>query len=353
MNTTSGPASEEPTPRGTPFEELKAASARWLSQFNSAFALMSVIPLLIAFYLITARLFSLSILEGLNGVYFLIAIVVALLGLLAGRRVIKRIIERLLNVNRRLERFQAMQSEFVSDVAHEFRTPLGIMKGAVDNLMDGLYGDLSPEQKGAVAIIDRDTARLNRIVRDLLDMGQIEVGRLRLVEGELVLQEVLREVTQSCRELSKGRSLDLKLDVPETPIRVRGDRDRVTQAFLNLITNAIKFTEQGRVHVRLTHNGDASQVEVADTGQGIAAEDLDRIFNKFERAGDGKQEGSGLGLPIAKAIVELHRGRIWVESEVGQGTRFFVRLPVPPPKSSVEGPAARQARTGPEPRRSS
>ena len=142
-----------------------------------------------------------------------------------------------------------------------------------------------------------------------------------------MLQDLLRDVTQSCRELSKVRGLRIDLDVPEAPVRICGDRDRLSQVFLNLISNAIKFTQQGGVSVHLTQDNGASQVAVADTGRGISAEDLERIFHKFERVGDTKPEGSGLGLPIAKAIIELHHGRIWVESQVGRGSRFMVRLP--------------------------
>ena len=213
MDAQPSPSSEPQVKGATPLEQLHAARRRWLAQFNTAFALMSVLPLLIAFYLITARLLSLSVLEGLNGVYFLLAIVVALLGLLAGRRVIKRILRRLVEANERLERFQNMQSEFVSHVAHEFRSPLGIMKGALDNLRDGIYGKLNSEQLDAVEMNDRELMRLKRVVGDLLDIGQIEAGRLRLVQGEVVLQDLLRDVTRSCTELSKARGLRLDLDV--------------------------------------------------------------------------------------------------------------------------------------------
>ncbi len=310
-----------------PLEELRASTEAWLSQFNIAFALMSIIPLLICCYLITVKFFSLSILAGINGMYFLFAVILALLGLLAGRQVIRTVIRRLLDANERMDRFQTMQSEFVHHVAHEFRSPLAIIKGALDNLRDGLYGTLTSEQVEPLTMSNREVARLRRVVGDLLDIGQIESGKLALHRELLVLQEVLRDVTQACQALSTERGLALELQAPEQPIRVHADRDRLSQVFLNLVTNAIKFTPRGGVQVRLTRNGAATQVEVADSGRGIAREDLGRLFVKFERVGAGDQEGSGLGLAIAKAIVELHDGRIWVESESNRGSHFFVRLP--------------------------
>ena len=320
-----------PPPTRAPFADLRIRSEGWLSEFNIAFALMSIIPLLICCYLITVKFFSLSILAGLNGIYFLLAVLLALLGLLAGRQVIRSIIQQLVEANGRLERFQTMQSEFVSHVAHELRSPLAIVKGALDNLKDGLHGDLTPDQLEPVTMSHREMNRLRRVVGDLLDIGQIESGRLHLKREALILQDVLRDVTRSCRELSQERGLSLQVELPEAPVTIVGDRDRLSQVFLNLLTNSIKFTERGGVQVRLSHEGEGSRVEVADTGRGIAPEDLERIFKRFERVGVEDQVGSGLGLAIAKAIVELHGGRLWVESQLGRGSQFFVQLPTKPP----------------------
>lgn len=309
-------------------EEFRVSKRRWMSEFHVAFALMSVIPLLICLYLLTVKFFSLAILEGLNGVYLLLAVILALLGLLVGREVIRNVIHKLVETNERTERFQATQTEFVSHVAHEFRSPLAIVKGALENLRDGLHGSLSQDQGEPIAMSIREVSRLTRVVGDLLDIGQIESGGLCLQQETLVLQDLLRDIARSCLELSKEQGLTLAVDLPEAPVKILGDRDRLGQVFLNLLTNAIKFTEQGEVSMRLSQNGDTSDVVVADTGRGIAVEDFQRIFTKFERAGERDQKGSGLGLSITKAIVELHKGRIWVESQLGQGSRFVVRLPI-------------------------
>ena len=316
-----------PRTRGSQRKHVDATRRSWMSQFDLAFALMSVIPLLISCYLITVRLFSIEILAGYNGVFFFLAVVMALIGLLAGRQSLERIISQLIEANEKLARFNTMQGEFVSHVAHELRSPLAIMKGALDNLRDGLYGSLTAEQAEPITISQNEVTRLKRIVGDLLDIGHIEVGKLSLSASQLNLQDVLRSVAQSCGGLMKARCLQLDMDVPAAPVTVWADRDRLVQVFMNVLSNAIKFTARGGVRVHLTQDDREARVEVADTGRGIASEDVKRLFVKFERVGANDQEGSGLGLAIAKAIVELHGGRIWVESELGRGSRFFIHLP--------------------------
>ena len=301
-----------------------------MARFNLAFGLMSVIPLLTCTYLITVRLFSLAAFEGMNGVFFLMALVIALLGLWAGHEVIRDIIRRLVDTNAKLRRLSEQQASFVSNVAHEFRSPLAVFKGAMDNLADGLHGTLTTDQMEPVGMCQREINRLTRLVRDLLDITRMEVGRLPLLKDDIDLSLLLTTVAETAGALAKERGLSLLLDLPPAALHVTGDRDRLHQVFFNLLTNAIKYTDAGRITVGLRRADDAVQVEVTDTGRGISPEDLPRIFDKFERVGVQSEEGSGLGLPIAKDIVELHQGRMWAESEPGKGSRFIVRLPSRP-----------------------
>ena len=289
---------------------------------------MSVIPLLTCLYLISVRFFPTATLRGLNGVYFVLAVVIALLGMAAGHQLIQDIIRRLIEANTKLARLNAQQAAFVSNVAHEFRSPLAVFKGALDNLADNLYGPLIAEQVQPVAMCQKEVNRLKRLVDDLLDVARIEAGRLPMTREPVVLHDVLRAVEQFFSGLVKERGLTFSLELPSTPMTLIGDRDRLEQVFINLVANAVKFTEHGGIRVRLTQDGGAVQVEVIDTGPGIAAEDRERIFDKFERVGSQAEEGAGLGLPIARDIVELHHGHIWVESERGRGSRFIVRLPL-------------------------
>ena len=310
-------------------EEAAKKAQHILSEFNMAFSLMSVIPLLICTYLITVKFFTISILEGLNGVYFLVAVLVALLGLLAGRIALRQIIDRLVKDNTKLEALNDQQAAFVSNVAHEFRAPLTVIKTAMDNLADGLHGSLTTDQIEPVLMCQRESNRLKRMVGDLLDIARLEAGKLRLLQEELVLQDLLSSTAELFQELCKKRGLQFTLHVPEAPAKVIGDRDRLQQVFINLLANAVKFTEKGGVEVRLTRNAETCCVEIIDTGPGIAGADLERIFDKFERVGATQgEEGSGLGLPIARDLISLHHGRLWVESQLGQGSRFIVTLPV-------------------------
>ena len=304
-----------------------------LSRFNVAFSLMSIIPLLTCMYVVTVRFFSITILEGLNGVYFLLALVIALLGLLAGHQLIRDIIRRLVEANTKLAQLNNQQAAFVSNVAHEFRSPLTVFKGALDNLADGLHGPLTEDQGQPVRMCRKEVNRLTRLVTDLLDLSRIEAGKLPMARQEVVLQEILHAVAQFYGGLLKQRGLSLTLELPEAPVWLIGDHDRLEQVFINLLSNAIKFTERGGVTVRLTQEDGTFRVEVVDTGPGIAEADLRRVFDKFERVGTQAEEGSGLGLPIARDIVELHHGHVWVESRVGQGSRFIVTLPARPSAS--------------------
>ena len=298
------------------------------SRFNLAFGLMSVIPLLTCLYVVTVRLFSISILEGLNGVYFLLALAIALLGLLVGQQLIRDMFRRLVDANAKLERLNDQQAAFVSNVSHEFRAPLAVFKGAMDNLADGLHGPLQPDQLEPLAMCQKEVGRLTRLVRDLLDITRLEAGKLPLTKEEVILQEVLRSVGQVCGALAKDRGLSLTMDLPDAPLRVTGDKDRLQQVFINLLSNAAKYTDAGSISVRLTSEPETAQISVIDTGRGIEAQDLERIFDKFERVGIHTEEGAGLGLPIAKDIVELHQGQLWAESQPGRGSRFIVRLPL-------------------------
>ena len=309
----------------------------WLSRFNLAFSLMSIIPLLICCYLITVKFFTLSILEGLSGVYFLLAVVIAVLGLITGRQVIRDIFQRLEESNGRLERLYRQQASFVSNVAHEFRSPLTAVNGVLENLSDGVHGPLTSDQHESIRMCRQETERLARLVGDLLDIARIESGKLRLLQQGVVLQEMLRSVAQLFSERLKARRVQCTIDVPTTPITIIGDADRLRQVFINLLSNAVHYTEAGGICLRLRKETQAVRVDVEDTGRGIAETDLERIFDKFERVEPRSDEGTGLGLPIARDLVELHHGRLWAESAPGKGSRFIVRLPMRPDLPLQEG----------------
>jgi signal transduction histidine kinase len=249
-----------------------------------------------------------------------------LVQILAQRRLLVREREHL----EELEGLDRLKDEFVASVSHELRTPLTSIRGYLELVLEGEVGDLSEEQREFLLVIDRNAERLMHLVGDLLDVAQIESGRIAL---DLVDDELTRLVAQSveaARPVAGDRGIELAMH-PNGEARVRIDRTRVAQVLDNLLSNALKFTETGgRVDVRLSTSNGSAFVEVADTGMGISSEDQAKLFQRFYRtdaAGEKAIDGTGLGLWISKAIVEAHGGEITVESDVNRGTTFRIALP--------------------------
>jgi signal transduction histidine kinase len=233
--------------------------------------------------------------------------------------------------NARLQELDRLKSDFVSDVSHELRTPLTSIKGFVDYLLEGQAGELNPVQKDCLARVHGNAVRLTRLINDLLDLARIEAGRVKLHLAPIVPWDVADEVIEEMRPLAAESRVSLIIETPQPGIHVLADRDKLHQILLNLVHNAVKFTPAGgQVRIGVQWSVDGSVVTtVRDTGEGIPAEELPRVFEKFYQLGDEEVEkkGSGLGLTITQKLVELHGGRIWVESEVGAGTTFCFSLP--------------------------
>ena len=233
--------------------------------------------------------------------------------------------------NQKLRELDQRKSAFVSMASHEIRTPLTSMKGFVENMLAGVTGDLRERQVLYLTRVKYNIERLTRTLNDLLDMSRIEAGHVKLRLADVALAEAAAEVLDNLRPQAEAKSLVLETVAPSQLAPVRGDRDKILQILTNLVHNAIKFTpSSGRISISLTPMDDRTiQVCVADTGCGIAAEEVPRVFERFYRSDSGTTDtrGAGLGLAITKSLVELHRGRIWVESTVGNGSRFYFTLP--------------------------
>ena len=230
--------------------------------------------------------------------------------------------------NRKLQQLDKIKSDFVSNVAHEFRTPLTIIKGNVDLVNKGGLGSVAPAQKemldGAVNIVNR----LSRLVNDLLDISKIESGKMELKKEPLDINAVIEENLVIFDKAIKDKKQKLQKDLAKDIPKINADEDKVTQVFVNLLSNAMKYTpESGQISIKTVNLEKEIMVEVTDTGEGVAPDNLDKIFDKFTRVTAEKKEGTGLGLPIAKDIVSLHNGRIWVKSELGKGSQFYFTLP--------------------------
>jgi signal transduction histidine kinase len=229
----------------------------------------------------------------------------------------------------RLRELNEKKNAFVANVSHELKSPLTIIKGHLDNLMNGVHGELAEPQRPPIRMAMQAINRLTRLISDLLDLAKIEAGVIAMKKEALSLAEVVRAVLDEYRVSLDAKRVALREELPAEALTVLADRDRLTQVVINLLSNAIKFTpEGGAIAVRLAPSGSSARVEIEDSGAGIPREDLERIFDKFERIHAEKVEGTGLGLPIARDIILLHGGEVWAESEVGKGSRFIFTLPL-------------------------
>jgi signal transduction histidine kinase len=238
--------------------------------------------------------------------------------------------------NARLRELAEMREEFLALTTHDLRSPLTVISGVISFFTSGRLGELSPEQKNMVSMMERNTQNLIELVNDLLDAAKLESGSLQLELTDVDLRALVNEICESFGQLAREKSLTLTLDdapADALPVVVRADRAKLRRAIVNLLSNALKFTPKGgRVSLRVEPAGEGLvRVAVADTGVGIAPDDLPILFDKYEQArhrATRGEKGTGLGLYITRQLVELHGGQISVESEVGRGSTFSFTIPV-------------------------
>jgi signal transduction histidine kinase len=236
------------------------------------------------------------------------------------------------SMTHRLAELDRMKAEFMSIATHELKTPINVISGYAELLQEHVYGDLNDRQDDALAAV-RDQARiLTTLVNQLLDISRLEAGGLRVQMREVQLQDFFLRIQRSFAPLAerKGIAFDLELD-EALPTAIAGDGDRLRDQVLgNIISNAVKFTpEGGRIVLRCRPIPDAVVIEVGDTGPGIPLDKLPHIFDKFYQVGEqARSKGAGLGLAIAREIVDAHGGNIAAESEPGHGTIFRIVLPL-------------------------
>ena len=245
-----------------------------------------------------------------------------------------RVVERtqeLQNVNERLQDHDRRRSKFVSVASHELRTPMTSIKGFVENMLDGLTGQLSDRQQHYLQRVKHNVERLTRIINQLLDWSRIDVGRIELKPEPVSIREFVGDVVESFQTLAAEKSLTLQIAACGDLPLVLADRDKLEQILWNLIGNAVKFTPQGgQVTVEFALRRDRFvEVCILDTGCGIAPHELSKVFNEFSKVESSipSSQGAQLGLFITKSLVKLHRGEIWVESQLGVGSRFYFTVP--------------------------
>ncbi|WP_265942933.1 sensor histidine kinase [Dechloromonas sp. A34] len=238
--------------------------------------------------------------------------------------------------NERLRELDRMKDDFISTVTHELRTPLTSIRALSEMLHEDPRLELS-DRKRFLGIIVNEAERLTRLINQILDMAKLESGRAEWTTSAVDIGEVVRESMASLGQLFREKEVALDGDIPPQVPRVMADRDRLTQVMVNLLSNAVKFVPggSGRVHVKVSSDDKFVRVEVADNGPGLTAEEGVVIFEKFRQGGNtmtDKPQGTGLGLPISRQIVEYFGGNLWVESQPGAGANFIFTVPLPVPE---------------------
>jgi signal transduction histidine kinase/CheY-like chemotaxis protein len=253
--------------------------------------------------------------------------------LLRANRELSRFSERLQAMNQVAEESRRVKEEFVSKVSHELRTPLNMILGFCEMITQSpkIYGrKIPPMLLADITAIQRNSQHLLGLVNDVLDLSQVEAGRMALSKQRFVLQDVLEEATSAVRPLYLSKGLYLEYEAQEKTFQINADKTRIREVILNLLSNAGRFTDKGGVRLKTWEEGNKVIVCIVDTGPGIASEDQERIFEPFQQLENGvnrKYGGSGLGLSISKQFVEMHGGKMWLESQLGAGASFFFSLP--------------------------
>ncbi len=232
--------------------------------------------------------------------------------------------------HKKLQEYDQKRTRLLSNVSHELRTPLSSIRSYSEILLN--YDDIDNQtSKEFIQIINTESVRLSTLVNEVLDLVKIESGKLELNISGVSPTELLEESAKLIRPMALSKGLSLVVEDCTESCEVRGDENQLIQVLVNLLNNAVKFTESGRITCGVRHQGDFCEFFVADTGEGIFPEEKEVIFDEFYRISDAaanRPKGSGLGLSISKRIVEFHGGRMWVESELGKGSTFFFTIPL-------------------------
>ena len=235
--------------------------------------------------------------------------------------------------NKQLKELDQAKSDFVSIASHQLRTPLTIIKGYISMMLEGNFGELSRRKRDPLEKVFESNERLIRLVENLLNISRIESGRLQFNFETIQLEDLVKSEAEELKSTAERKGLKLVYKAPKRKLpRVRVDEEKIRQVIMNLIDNAIKYSRQGKIEVLVKEDGDFIKCEVKDTGVGVKKEDQPNLFKKFSR-GEGmflvNTEGTGLGLYVARQMIEAHDGKIWVESEgVNKGSNFCFKIPV-------------------------
>ena len=227
-----------------------------------------------------------------------------------------------------LERLQKMRSQFLANVSHELRTPIFAIQGYIETLLNGALND-PKVNKHFLEKAEHHTVNLSNLLNDLIDISMIESGEMRMSYRYFDISDFIKNIVNEFSLIAEEKNIQIIFNPPNTGLQVFGDKERLRQVFVNLIQNAIKYTDEGNVEILLEEEKKSVNINVIDTGIGIPQEDIDRIFERFYRVDKARSKavgGTGLGLAIVKHIIDAHSSKIIVESVFGKGSRFSFKL---------------------------
>jgi signal transduction histidine kinase len=242
-----------------------------------------------------------------------------------------RLFDEIQDKSRQLAEASEHKSRFLANMSHELRTPLNAILGYTELIQDSVYGAPPDKMVAVLDRISRNGKHLLGLINDVLDLSKIEAGQLVLALNDYSLKDVVHGVYGAVETLAASKNLAFKVEMAPNLPAGRGDERRLTQVLLNLVGNAIKFTDKGEIMIKASANDGAYNLAVRDTGPGISEADQQKLFQEFQQADTSitkAKGGTGLGLAISKRIIEMHGGRIWVESRPGQGSTFSLTLPI-------------------------
>jgi len=251
-----------------------------------------------------------------------------------------RLFHEIEDKGRQLESASKHKTQFLANMSHELRTPLNAVLGYTELILDNIYGEAPEKMRAVVERVQANGKHLLGLINDVLDLSKIEAGQFMLSLNDYSIKEMVQGVYVAVEALASSKKLSFIVELPPALPVARGDDRRLTQVLLNLVGNAIKFTDQGEVAIKASATNGAYTIAVRDTGPGILPADQEKIFEEFQQVDSSAtktKSGTGLGLSIAKRIVEMHGGRLWVESSPACGSTFSFTVPI-----RVERQAERQ-----------
>ena len=242
---------------------------------------------------------------------------------------LKKRTSELEQANIQLKELDQLKSMFIASMSHELRTPLNSIIGFTDIILEGMSGEINEDQRKQLTIVGSSANHLLALINDIIDVSKIESGKVELYIEEFDLSEIVQDVKDSFTVAADKKGLKMPLNIPEKLV-IKSDERRVKQIIVNLVGNAVKFTDKGKIDINAEENDKMVEVSVRDTGIGMRQEDMDKLFGAFSQIpiGGRTEEGTGLGLYLSKKIADLLGGEIWAESNFGKGSKFIFTLPL-------------------------